>query len=105
MATKWQPESWDDDSRMDVMFAPFRPRATNPVGWDAKVKFWESVIVKYAQVKGVFCFKLDDLKVAFQRHGKTPRGLDVVLKDMQEKGKLVDASQYHMVDQGNVQQG
>ncbi|CAG0883632.1 unnamed protein product [Darwinula stevensoni] len=105
MATKWQPESWDDDSRMDVMFAPFRPRATNSVGWDAKVKFWEGVIVKYAQATGGFCFKLDDLKVAFQRHGRIPRGLDVVLKDMQEKGKLVDASQYHMFDQGNVQQG
>ena len=38
---------WKDEDRVNVLYAPFRPKGLSPQAWDAKMCFWSDVIKKW----------------------------------------------------------
>lgn len=82
------PECWKDNVRMDVLFAPFRPRDINPLNYDNKMKFWKQMIQKYCDQKGSAAVSLAELRTAFKRADKRPHALEAVLDDMQSNREL-----------------
>ena len=39
--------NWNDEDRVSVLYAPFRPKELSPQAWDAKMIFWKDVIKKW----------------------------------------------------------
>lgn len=77
------PAEWKDDSAMDVLFSPFRgSREVNPRSWDGKMKFWSGLIVSYCAERKVVAFNVRNLTKVFERDGKVPSCLNVVIDDM-----------------------
>lgn len=76
------PECWSDDTRMDVLFSPFRPRKVNPENYDGKLKFWKDMIVRFCNEKGSPCVCQRELKWAFRRKDKLPCAVETVVADL-----------------------
>lgn len=77
------PACWQEDERMENLFAPFRDRSVNPLNFDAKMMFWKNLIREYlGRIKNSPTFSLGELRTTFQRKGKKPYCLDTVLKEM-----------------------
>jgi charged multivesicular body protein 7 len=76
------PECWNDDMRMDYLFSQFRPHTVNPLGWEAKMKFWTTVLEMWCVENKKPIFTLSSLKKAFQRKGKLPVCLPTVIETM-----------------------
>lgn len=76
------PMCWQDDERMENLFAPFRLKSVNPVNYESKMKFWKNLIKEYCQFRGNPVISLSELRIAFQRRGKRPFCLDVVLAEL-----------------------
>lgn len=88
------PEDWKDNVRMDVLFAPFRPRDLNPLNFDNKMKFWKQLIQKYCDQKGSAAISLAELRTAFKRANKRPYALEAVLDEMRLKAELQPIQEY-----------
>lgn len=74
---------------MQSHFASFPPsRSHNPTSFASRLDFWMRVV---AVVLGPceVSLSLDKLRAKVTRKGLTPRGLSVVLKEMQANGKIV----------------
>lgn len=82
------PECWNDETRINVLFAPFRSRTVNPQDWDNKLSFWRKLISSYCFTTKTFSFKLSDLKHVFIKDGRTPSCLPVVIDEMHKNGDL-----------------
>ena len=39
--------NWNDEDRVAVLYAPFRPKELSPQSWDAKMIFWKDVIKRW----------------------------------------------------------
>ncbi|XP_031625715.1 charged multivesicular body protein 7 [Contarinia nasturtii] len=79
---EFYPACWQDDDRMDNLFAPFRDRAVNPVNFETKMKFWKNLIQEYCTTKGSPNISLAELRMAFERKGKRPHCLNTVLDEL-----------------------
>ncbi|XP_071443142.1 charged multivesicular body protein 7 [Hetaerina americana] len=64
------PECWNDDVRMNSLFAPFRKRSVNPLDWDSKLKFWKSLIEAWCHQNRQPVFTVTEIIKAFERNGR-----------------------------------
>ena len=77
------PAEWSDDQVMDVLFSPFREnRRVNPRSWDSKLSFWTDMIRRYFSYNKLLIFNARQLPVMFERNGKVPACLKIVLEDL-----------------------
>lgn len=88
------PLCWQDDERMDNLFAPFRDKSVNPVNYETKMKFWKNLIQEYCTIKGNPTVSLGELRSAFQRKGKKPYCIDTVLDELMADGSAKTRSQF-----------
>lgn len=89
-----EPECWNDQQRLNVLFAPIRPRSVNPHDWNSKYNFWKALISDYCDYCGIYIFKVSDLEEAFKKDGKTPKCLEMVVKEMERTGECVPLSNF-----------
>lgn len=80
------PLCWQDDERMENLFAPFRDRSVNPVNYETKMKFWKNLIQEYCKIQGNPIVSLGQLRLAFQRKEKRPYCIDTVLEELYVEG-------------------
>lgn len=76
------PPCWTDEVRMNALFAPFRLKTANPESWDMKMKFWSEMLRLWCKCKNDPIVSISDAKLAFQRKGRTPACLDIVIEEM-----------------------
>lgn len=76
------PECWSDDVRMNALFAPFRIKTANPESWDMKMKFWSEMVRQWCRHRTDPVISAADIKFAFQRKGRTPTCIDIVIEEM-----------------------
>ncbi|OWF38352.1 charged multivesicular body protein 7-like [Mizuhopecten yessoensis] len=101
------PETWNDDARMTVLFAPFRDKSLNPSSWDQKMTFWSNLIVSDCTICGDIVIDVKTLPCRFQRNGKTPACLSSVVDEMERTGKLKQVADTEMSpsNQGAARKG
>jgi hypothetical protein len=78
----YRPAVWKDDTRMNVLFSPFREKNLNPSSWNQKMKFWIQVIEDEFKLSNKCIFERKSLSSAFARKGKQPNCLDTVIAEM-----------------------
>lgn len=88
------PECWNDETRLNVLFAPIRPRSVNPHDWDSKYNFWKSFISDYCSHCKIYTFKVSDLQRVFKKNGRTAKCLEVVVEEMAKAGECVSLQKY-----------
>lgn len=76
------PPCWSDDVRMNALFAPFRLKTTNPESWDMKMKFWSDMLRQWCRHRKDPIVSAADAKAAFNRRGRTPACMDIVVEEM-----------------------
>lgn len=76
------PAVWNDDARMTVLFSPFRDKSLNPSSWNQKMSFWSDLIISDCKACGDVFVDVQTLPCRFQRNGKIPACLDVVVDEM-----------------------
>lgn len=94
------PPDWHTDAeRTDVLFAPFRARALNPINYDSKLLCWTQLIERYCSAhKGAAHFTLAELRAAFAhpRHpGRQSHALGTVVRDMLAAGSAQPADAFN----------
>ena len=78
-----RPPEWFDDQAMDVMFSPFRDnRFVNPRSWDSKLIFWSDMIRNHCSSQKLLVFNARQLPDMFERNGRVPTCLKIVLEDL-----------------------
>lgn len=83
------PPEWFDDDRMNFMFSAFpSDRTVNPKHWDSKLEFWTKMILDSCKSCGRIYTDRSTVREIFIRNGTLPLGLDIVLKEMLNNGKL-----------------
>lgn len=87
LPTDFFPDCWDDDERMDNLFAPFRAKSVNLVNYQSKLVFWKGLIKQYSEHKGSASISIGELRQAFERENKKPHCLTVVIDE-----QLVDGT-------------
>lgn len=82
--TEWlnRPDEWNDDVRMNALFAPFRNRAINPLHYDNKIKFWKQAIISICTEKQIIQFDQKKMENLFIRKGKKPKCLELVINEL-----------------------
>ncbi|KAF9793816.1 hypothetical protein SFRURICE_010223, partial [Spodoptera frugiperda] len=91
------PQCWSDDVRMNALFAPFRIKAANPESWDMKMKFWSDMLRQWCRSRKEPIVSAADAKNAFNRKGRTPVCLDIVVEEMYRNGDLCPLSKYQQI--------
>ncbi|XP_026318504.1 charged multivesicular body protein 7 isoform X2 [Hyposmocoma kahamanoa] len=91
------PPCWSDDVRMNALFAPFRLKSANPESWDMKMKFWSEMLRLWCKCKNDPIVSTSDAKLAFQRKGRTPACLDIVIEEMFRNGELSPLTKYQQI--------
>lgn len=91
---EFYPLCWQDDERMDNLFAPFREKCVNPVNYESKMKFWKNLIQEYCTVKGNPIVTVGELRSAFHRNGKKPFCIETVLVELITDGLAKTKSQF-----------
>ncbi|KFM63770.1 Charged multivesicular body protein 7, partial [Stegodyphus mimosarum] len=92
------PRDWEDDVRMNFLFSTFRERTVNPEGWDAKMKFWITLIVDICKKSSSPLINKNILCSSFQRKGRFPVCLDTVLEHMASQGFIVNMSEFSRIE-------
>lgn len=88
------PLCWQDDERMENLFAPFRDKSVNPVNYETKMKFWKNLIHEYCKIQGNSIVSLNHLRMAFQRKEKRPYCIETVLDELMVEGLAKTKSQF-----------
>lgn len=91
------PQCWTDDVRMNALFAPFRIKAANPESWDMKMKFWSDMLRQWCRSRKDPIVSAADAKTAFNRKGRTPACLDIVVEELYRNGDLCPLSKYQQI--------
>ncbi|KAL4714729.1 hypothetical protein ACJJTC_002588 [Scirpophaga incertulas] len=91
------PTCWSDDVRMNALFAPFRIKTANPESWDMKMKFWSDMLRQWCKCKKNPIVSAADAKFAFQRKGRTPACIEIVVEEMFRNGDLSPMSKYQQI--------
>lgn len=82
------PKCWSDDTRMGVLFSPFRELSVNPENYRSKLKFWKEMISKYCEWRGTAEVTVQDIEEIFRRHEKKPYCIQKVFEEMLASGEL-----------------
>lgn len=77
-----KPDVWDDDTRMNVLFSPFREKNLNPSSWNQKMKFWIQIIEDEHKLTNKCIIEGKSLPQMFKRKGKIPTCIETVLSEM-----------------------
>lgn len=89
------PPEWGNDERMALLFSPFRAsRNINPQSWDNKLNFWVGMITNLCQANRCAVINSKTVVQYFERNGRYPACLDVVLNHMKATGQLCAVSQF-----------
>lgn len=88
------PLCWNDDERMENLFAPFRAKNVNPVNYESKMKFWKNLIKEYCIARNIPTISIVELRNAFHRNGKRPYCLDTVLHEQLYEGSIKFKEQF-----------
>ncbi|XP_050676588.1 charged multivesicular body protein 7 isoform X3 [Leptidea sinapis] len=91
------PQCWQDDVRMNALFAPFRLKSANPESWDMKMKFWSDLVRQWCRHRRDPIVSAADIKCAFQRKGRTSACIDIVIEEMFRNGDLSPISKYQQI--------
>ncbi|CAH2101273.1 unnamed protein product [Euphydryas editha] len=91
------PQCWSDDIRMNALFAPFRLKSANPESWEMKMKFWSDMVRQWCRFKVDPIVSASDIKFAFQRRGRTPACIEIVVEEMIRSGELSPLSKYQQI--------
>ncbi|XP_045456755.1 charged multivesicular body protein 7 [Melitaea cinxia] len=91
------PQCWSDDIRMNALFAPFRLKSANPESWEMKMKFWSDMVRQWCRFKVDPIVSASDMKFAFQRRGRTPACIEIVIEEMYRSGELSPLSKYQQI--------
>lgn len=94
MDSDFYPLCWQDDERMENLFAPFRDKSVNPVNYETKMKFWKNLIQEYCKNQGNPTVSLGQLRMAFQRKEKRPYCIDTVLDELIVEGLAKTKQQF-----------
>ena len=87
-------DEWRDEERMGFMFGKLRHKELNPVSWQSKVSFWTKLIEKWCSREQKSSFRLSELKVAFQRDGRSPECLEDILVEGEKSGMFMETGRY-----------
>lgn len=82
------PHCWNDEERINVLFAPFRNRSVNPKDYETKLEFWKNLLSVYCDYHKVYIFKTSLLIEAFKKDGRTPSCLGDVINELLKSGDL-----------------
>lgn len=82
------PECWNDDRRINVLFAPFRDKSVNPKDWESKLEFWKNLIYVYCTHNQEYVFTYPELAKKFKKDGRSPACLGVVIEEMYKNGDI-----------------
>lgn len=93
------PDSWQDDAKMNALFAPFRKRETNPQGWDSKMSFWIKNIDEWCTENDICIFTIVEIQQAFSRNGRKPQCISTVVNEMLRSGMVKLMSDFMRVPQ------
>lgn len=88
------PDCWNDDERMENLFAPFRVKSVNPVNYETKMKFWKNLIKEYCEVKGSASVTINELRDTLQRNGKKPHCLSTVFEEQSNEASIKRKSEF-----------
>lgn len=80
------PDCWQDDAKMNALFAPFRKRETNPQGWNSKMSFWIKNVDIWCKENDRCVFTVVDVQQAFSRNGRKPQCISTVVNEMLRNG-------------------
>ncbi|GBP92163.1 Charged multivesicular body protein 7 [Eumeta japonica] len=96
------PKCWSDDVRMKALFAPFRPKAANPESWETKVGFWSDMLRRWCRLRRDPVLSANEARLAFQRKGRTPDCIEIVVEECLKRGDLSPISKYlHILHKGS----
>lgn len=82
------PEFWNDNARINALYAPFRERSVNARDWDCKLEFWKSLISTWAQFNKISVFTEVELKQWFVKNNRVPACINIVLNEMFKNQEL-----------------
>ncbi|KAI4458104.1 charged multivesicular body protein [Holotrichia oblita] len=82
------PDCWNDESRINVLFAPFRDKSVNPKDWESKLEFWKNLIYIYCTHNHEYVFTYTELSKKFRKGGRSPACLGVVIEEMYKNGDI-----------------
>lgn len=91
------PQCWEDDVRMNALFAPFRIKTANPESWNMKMKFWSDMLRQWCRCRKNPVVSAADAKAAFVRKGRTPACLEIVVEEMFRNGDLSPITKYQQI--------
>lgn len=94
LSSDFYPVCWQDDERMDNLFAPFRSKTVNPVNYETKLKFWKNLIKEYGKETGSSVITINALRDAFLRNGQKPHCLHTVIEDQLNDGSIKRKEQF-----------
>lgn len=89
------PSEWSDDQVMGVLFSPFREnRYVNPRSWDHKMDFWKDMVRRRCITSKSLVFNARELPAFFERNGKLPACMNIVLEDLIRSGTIKPLPDY-----------
>ncbi|KAF5299495.1 hypothetical protein FQR65_LT01077 [Abscondita terminalis] len=88
------PDIWNDETRMNVLFAPIRNKSVNSQDWDSKLTFWKKLIFDCCTHSQIYTFTLEDLQRLFNVNGRSPCGLNVIIEEMVKTNEIQVMEQF-----------
>ncbi|CAD5118305.1 DgyrCDS7018 [Dimorphilus gyrociliatus] len=88
------PPEWEDESRMNFLFAPFKRRSLNPESYDAKLKFWIKLIESHLSHHKNFKFQPKTLARQFLRKSLIPACLQDVIQHLYENQQVLTVQDF-----------
>lgn len=82
LTLKSYPKDWDNEVRMNSLFAPFRKKELNPIDYESKMTFWKNLINSCLYDNGSCVFTIEELERAFIRNDRKPVCIKEVIDNM-----------------------
>ncbi|CAL8100251.1 unnamed protein product [Orchesella dallaii] len=83
-----------DKDRVNALYAPFRPRDSNPEHYDRKLKFWTKAVQEYGTTCGRISFTVKELQKEFRIDGKSPACLKEVIDQFSKDGVILTEKEF-----------
>lgn len=93
------PDFWNDNARINSLYAPFRDRSVNARDWDAKLHFWTSLIDTWANYNKICSFTETEMRKWFIKNGRVPACIDVVMNEMHKNQELQTIDKFMEIPQ------
>lgn len=94
--SKYLPEVYDKQSKIQFFYNEFKRRDANPDGFDCKMKNWFSSVSKYCEDEDRFLIDLAELRQEFECFSCRPHPncLKLVLTNMVRERKLLPVDEF-----------